>query len=104
DHRSNPFLHTYHPDHDNLDVTFRNVLSPGAESYSVVRDITLLVSPPNKDFASLTSGTQAGTYLETVTVLGLQRAGGKQDSRAFQVRGGFTLNRISDLPTLTIAP
>lgn len=105
DHASNPFLHTYHPDHDNLDATFKQVLQQGSESYSVRRDITLTVQSPANDFASLTSGaTQvSGLYRETITLLGLPRPGATHDTREFEVRGFFTLNRISDVPTLTIA-
>ena len=103
DHASNPFVHTYHPDHDNLDSTFTSVLAQGAESYSVRRDIALRVTPPADDFASLTSSSQtlSGDYQETLTILGLPRSGGTSDSRQFQVTGGFSLNRISANPTLT---
>ena len=41
DQASNPFLHTYHPDHDNLDDTFKKTLGPGMESYTIQRDISL---------------------------------------------------------------
>ncbi len=106
DQASNPFLHSYHPDHDNLNTTFKTVLVPGMESYSVRRDITLSVTPPANDFASQIAGTQSieGNYLETITVLGLPRAGNTNDTRTFEVRGVFTLNRISDVPTLTVVP
>lgn len=103
DQASNPFLHTYHPDHDNLDATFQNKLAQGSESYAVRREITLLVSPPAGDFASLTAAGQTltGDYLETVTLLGLARAGGTNDTRRFNVRGVFSLNRISTVSALT---
>ena len=106
DQASNPFLHTYHPDHDNLDATFKTVLQQGAESYSVRRDVTLSVNPPANDFASQISATQTieGNYVETITVLGLPRAGNTNDTRQFQVKGIFTLNRISDVSTLTVTP
>lgn len=101
DHASNPFLHTYHPDHDNLDVRFKAALPPGSESYTVERVITLNVQPPADDFSSLVAGadTVTGDYLETITLLGL---GG--DSRQFQVSGAFILNRIIPVPDLTLAP
>jgi hypothetical protein len=103
---SNPFLHTYHPDHDNLDARFRNELPQGSESYSVVRDITLNVTPPTDDFASRTAAGQTlnGQYVETIRLLGLARAGNTFDTRTFEVRGLFTLNRISDVATVTPAP
>jgi hypothetical protein len=103
DQASNPFLHTYHPDHDNLDVTFKNALPQGAESYTVRRDITLTVIPPASGAASFTTGAQSisGNYAETISLSGLARAGGTNDTRTFEVRGVFSLNRISGVPTLT---
>jgi len=103
DQASNPFLHTYHPDHDNLDVFFKNELPQGAESYAVRRDITLTVVPPASGAASFSTGAQSlsGDYAETITLSGLARAGGTNDTRTFEVRGVFTLNRIASVPTLT---
>jgi hypothetical protein len=98
DQRSNPFLHTYHPDHDNLDASFQNQLARGMESYDISRQITLNINPPGNDFASLTSSSQSlsGTYLETITLNGQGSA-----FRTFNVTGVFSLNRISTIPTLT---
>ena len=106
DQAANPFLHTYHPDHDNLNATFNAVLPQGSESYRIERAISLLVQPPAADFSSLVAAaaTLTGEYRETVTIKGLARAGGTNDTRQFQVRGSFTLNRVSDVPTLTLAP
>lgn len=103
DQASNPFLHTYHPDHDNLDSRFSNPLPQGSESYTVVRDITLNVTAPGNDFGSRTGGDQSlsGDYVETIRMLGLARAGGTNDTRRFEVRGIFTLNHISDVSALT---
>lgn len=105
DHASNPFLHTYHPDHDGRDAQFQNLPSPGVESYTVRRNITLRSLPAAADFSSLTSGGQtiAGDYLETIIFTGLNR-GATSDTRQFEVRGVFSLNRISDVPVLTTTP
>jgi hypothetical protein len=98
DQASNPFLHTYHPDHNNLDATFKIELPQGSESYQVTRQITLNINPPGNDFASLTSASQTmyGTYQEAITLGGLGGA-----TRNFNVAGAFSLNRISTVPTLT---
>lgn len=98
DQASNPFLHTYHPDHDNLDATFQNKLPRGAESYDIERDISLAFAPVNNDFDSLTRMGQSfsGTYAETITL----RAAGSA-SRHFNVAGIFSINRISPVATLT---
>ncbi len=106
DQASNPFVHTYHPDHDNLDSKFTTPLDPGAESYSVERVIHLEVVMPGEDFTSRTQTGQtlSGNYSETITVLGLPRAGNTNDTRVFETRGIFSLNRIAEVPTLTTVP
>lgn len=98
DQTSNPFLHTYHPDHDNLDAAFAAPLARGLESYGIRRQITLSFANPSSDFDSLTKGGAAltGTYVEVVTLLG-----NATPSRQYDVRGTFALNRISDIATLT---
>lgn len=98
DQSSNPFLHTYHPDHDNLDALFKNTLNQGEESYGIRRLFRLQVNPPATDFDSLTSsGMQfGGQYSETITLIGRDNF-----SRNFDVSGAFKLNRITTTPTLT---
>ena len=102
DPASNPFVHTYHPDHDNLDATFKAKLPQGAESYTVQRTITLTAMPPSGDFDSYVSKskTLSGDYNETIKLLGTERGDGT-DTREFRVRGVFSLNRITDIPMLT---
>ncbi len=106
DQRSNPFLHTYHPDHDNLDAPFKTELAQGSESYTLERDIRIEVNPPGTNFFSRISGgeTLTGDYYEDLRVIGLARAGGTNDTRALQVRGVFRLDRISEISTLTENP
>lgn len=101
DHASNPLLHTYHPDHDNLDAQFATVFGAGVESYGVRRVISLQFSAPLDNFDSLTrSGANlTGSYAETVTFTG---QGG--DLKQFNVLGSFNLARITDIATLTTNP
>jgi hypothetical protein len=98
DQSSNPFLHTYHPDHDNLDATFANELPVGSESYDISRVITLNVTPPGTDFGSLTQAGQnfSGAYTEAITMTGLGGA-----TRTFNVAGSFSLVKISPISVLT---
>ena len=98
DQAANPFLHTYHPDHDNLDATFQKQLSAGSESYGISRKITLSINTTGADYASLTQFGQSfqGAYAETITVAGLGTA-----TRTFNVAGNFVLNRISPIAVLT---
>lgn len=106
DQRSNPFLHTYHPDHDNLNSRFDAELPQGSESFTIVRQLTLSIQPPANDFNSRVSAGMAftGEYLETLLVRGLPRPGGTFDTRRFDSKGIFQLNRISEIPTLTRVP
>ena len=102
DHGSNPFLHTYHPDHDNLDATFKTQVPRGMESYGIRREITLRVLPPSTNVFSLgNSRTMRGWYKETIRLVGLARGGGTSDTRDFLISGPFTLTRISDVGALT---
>jgi len=98
DQASNPFLHTYHPDHDNLDPRFEQTLPQGEESYQVVRVMTLTQRSPAEDFNGLTAGGLRvdGDYDETITINA--KPG---DSRTFQVRGIYTLARVSDIAALS---
>jgi len=103
DQRSNPFLHTYHPDHDNLDSAFDYEEPQGKESYTIVRTLRLQVTPPGSNFTSRVSGGKRllGDYRETTQLIGLARAGGTNDTRTFEAQGVFRLDRISDISTLT---
>ena len=106
DGMSNPFVHTYHPDHDNLNARFTQTVPQGAESYTVVRDITLQITPPADHFAARTSvgESMTGVYSERVRILGLARGGGNADTRNFEMKGEFVLNRLSSTPVMSAVP
>ena len=96
---TNPFLHRYHPDHDNLDERYEN---PVVEAYAVTRQITLDFSdryPPDEDLperavtpAGWGVDLLGGYYTETLT--GLH----KDD---ITVHGPFILRRVVTTDTLT---
>lgn len=94
----NPFVHQYHPDHDNLNASFTQVQPKGQESYGLTRSVSLTQKDIGSDYTSMTTGSldRNGTYDETITV-----EGPGANSRTFRVLGTFNLNRISDIPTLT---
>ena len=95
---ANPFVHQYHPDHDNLNASFTQSLPKGRESYGITRTIWLSPQVAATDYLGQTSGSleRKGIYDETITVEG---TGGS--SRTFKVVGTFSLNRISSISTLT---
>ncbi len=90
---TNPFVHRYHPDHDNLDSRFETVLPAGRESHTVRRVITLAFTPtlPGIDDPAWGVTMLGGNYTETVT--GLR-------SVPITVGGTFVLYRVSEGPTL----
>ena len=94
----NPFIHQYHPDHDNLNATFTSTLPKGNESYGITRTIWLSPQTSGNDYRSLTLGAldRNGVYDETITL-----EGSGSNTRTFRVIGTYNLNRISDIPVLT---
>ena len=98
DQTSNPFLHTFHPDHDNATADFQSVQPQGVESYGITRQIRLTLTPAGTDFKSLTASqlTRSGVYEETITLAG--KAGA---TREYRTAGSFTLQRVSPVATLT---
>jgi hypothetical protein len=99
---TNPFLHRYHKDHDNLDVTFSPIppTSGFQEVYQVSRAVTLSFSslyPPDPRAAPSEAppgwgySTIGGTYGETISGIN------KSDVAAI---GFFKMQRISEKGTL----
>lgn len=98
DARSNPFLHVFHPDHDNLDAAYTRSLPAGNESWNVTRSVRIRIRPPGSDFDSLTRSSDRvdGVYEESITL-----SGRPADSKTYDVSGGMFLRRVSDVPVLT---
>lgn len=95
---SNPFVHIYHPDHDNKDERFSPTLLPaGRESPNINRNITLTFTATNQAGFDPTWGstTLGGTYSETVTGL---RSG------PISCKGQFILKRTDATPTFLVTP
>ena len=99
DRIANPFVHGFHPDHDNLDSTFTSVLPRGSESYGLTRQINMQVGATGSDYDSRVNSAigLTGTYTETLTVLGLG-----SNQRVFQTGGTFSIQRMSDNPVLQV--
>lgn len=95
---ANPFVHQYHPDHDNLNAAFSSTLPKGQESYGITRTIRLTPATVGSDFESQTVGhkRRVGIYEETVTL-----EGSGANVRTFRSAGSYSLTRISTVPTLT---
>jgi hypothetical protein len=92
----NPFLHVYHPDHDNLDARFQQTLPPGRESFEIRRQINLDFEQSRPDGLPTSWGATliSGIYQENI--LGTTRPGS-----SLRVRGPFVLHKVSDIAVLT---
>jgi hypothetical protein len=88
----NPFLHRYHPLHDNKDWEYRTYTN-AVETRTIQRDLTLRFDPATNGTANPFWGVDArsGSYEETLSGLRAQ---------PLIVQGQFTLRRISRINTL----
>ena len=92
---TNPFVHTYHPDHDNKDARFSSV-GAGVESYNLSRQCTFeFTATPPSGASVLGWGATVigGNYSETVT--GLHK-------NPVTVSGTFELRRVSEIGAITL--
>ena len=90
---ASPFVHQYHPDHDNKSGS--TALVSGQESYDISRAVTFtLAATPPEGVSPIGYGGSviAGTYAEVIS--GLHK-------ESLQVTGTFTLRRVSEIGTLT---
>lgn len=92
-HPTNPFLHRYHPDHDNLSSDFKTFRQ---EANRVVRDVSLVFDPipannPNNPPPGWGVTVLGGSYSESIS--GLAKV-------PIKVEGTFTLNLAADVDTL----
>jgi hypothetical protein len=88
---TNPFLHRYHPDHNNLDERYLGFVE---EAFAVTRNISLEFSsqePFGRSLPTYGESTIGGTYRELIS--GLHR-------NDIAVEGPFLLRRVSARPTL----
>ncbi len=92
--RTNPYVHTYHPDHDNKDARLAPLVTP-LESPTIGRAMSFafaLTPPAGTSSSGWGSTVLGGTYSETVT--GLHRD-------PLTVTGTFELRRVSELGSIT---
>lgn len=93
----NPFVHSYHPDHDNMDERFTAQLPAGRESNDILRSITLTFESSNPSGFDPAWGSTSlgGTYTETITGL-----------RAVPLvsTGRFLIQRASQAASFVTAP
>ncbi|MDF7807665.1 hypothetical protein P4E94_09475 [Pontiellaceae bacterium B12219] len=94
DDRVNPFVHPYHPDHDNK--TYENSeaapLGEGDESFTVTRDLSFTISAedPRGDNPLWMMDETGGEFRETVNGV----------NKTLYVAGAFYLKRVSNIDAL----
>jgi hypothetical protein len=92
DDPTNPFVHQYHPDHDNRDANLLN-LPAGVESHDIIRDCTFEFTDAPPDGSSITGwGTSVygGTYSEVIKGL-------NKESQPLTASGTFLFRRLSEI-------
>ena len=96
DDPTNPFVHAYHPDHDNKSARGAPLPEGARESPDITRECTFVftASPPAGSSATIGWGSSilGGTYTETIT--GLHK-------EPLVLSGIFELRRASEIGTLT---
>lgn len=100
---ANPFIHTYHPDHDNLNADFDETLPRGLESFGIERNMRFELSPSQDGFNQIvsTGNTVSGRYAETMTLKG-ESTEGLPNENQYSIEGVFEMIRISSIPSLTL--
>ena len=93
-HRLNPFVHKFHPDHNNLDERYETTLAEGIESYSFTRELEFEFSetdPQDLAIAGYGDTVLGGTFRETAT--GIHR-------QPIHSSGLFRLTHVSSVDEL----
>ena len=92
---TNPFVHNYHPDHDNLNAK-GEALTAGQESFTINRNcqFTFTADPPDGNYvAGWGTTVLGGTYLESISGLHKQ---------VLQVGGTFRMRRVSEIAAIDL--
>jgi hypothetical protein len=92
---TNPYVHAYHPDHDNRNARFDASVAAGVESPAVSRELSFTFTttpPPGSSPQGWGATVIGGNYAETIT--GIHK-------NALTVTGTFELRRVSELGSLT---
>jgi hypothetical protein len=100
DDPTNPFVHQYHPDHDNK--SGKTTLVAGQESHTVTRKVTFTFTATPPDGVSATgwgSSVLGGTYAEVVSGLHKDSVG-VGTGNGIHLTGTFELRRASEISTL----
>ena len=84
DHSSNPFLHTYHPDHDNKNPKFEDYgpEGRGQESFDIIRDI------------ELSMGTSMQSNRQSAALASAEASSGRNNARTPDLPEGMAMTAV----------
>lgn len=101
---TNPYVHTYHPDHDNRNARFDGPVAAGVESPDISRacSFAFTTTPPAGTSAQGWGSTViGGNYSETITGIRKARTADGSVTNSLTVTGTFVLRRVSELGSIT---
>ena len=101
---TNPFGHTYHPDHDNRNARFDGVLPAGDESPTIERDLSFSFTatpPAGVSPQGWGSSVLGGNYSETIRGIRQAKTADNTPINSVTVSGTFVLRRVSEIGSLT---
>lgn len=103
---TNPFVHQYHPDHDNKSAKGAP-LAAGMESYNIERQVTFTFTATPPTGSTVTTGWGSnvigGTYAEVIQ--GLHKdSTGVGTGNGLRLTGTFELRRASEIGVISITP
>ncbi len=101
---TNPYVHTYHPDHDNRNARFDGTVAAGVESPNITRQLNFIftTTPPSGTSAQgWGASVIGGNYSETLSGIRKSRLPDGTTSSSVTVTGTFVLRRVSELGSIT---
>lgn len=101
---TNPYVHTYHPDHDNRNARFDGSVAAGVESPDITRacSFAFTTTPPaGVSSQGWGSSVIGGDYSETITGIRKARMADSTTTNSVTVTGTFVLRRVSELGSIT---
>ncbi len=95
DANDNPFVHRYHPDHDNLDARFATTLAAGKESFDIKRTFRLAFASTPPDGSDPNWGVSLITAAYSEFIEGPYKS-------PLRVAGNLTLYKVNETAVLTV--
>lgn len=102
---TNPFVHRYHPDHDNRNARFDALLPAGQESPNISRALSFAFTetpPAGTSAQGWGSSVIGGNYTEVLTGLRRAKLSDGTVTSDVTVSGTFVLRRVNETGSITV--